>query len=188
MITVLYTHQSKKLELELDPERPISHLMDRLEEITDVPVGNMKVIFGGKTISTIPAMPIGQSGLKNGSKIMMLGKKVNAAEDSLIQGLKPMRAEFETKKSKLSGLQSQVENYEKGFLQETKSLDKDIMVIAEYSMRLLEKLDGYSIAEEHKIARQKRKDLVREIQTQLDQCDVLRERLKLAPTGQIAKK
>ena len=45
MITVLYTHQSKKLELELDPERPISHLMDRLEEITDVPVGNMKGIF-----------------------------------------------------------------------------------------------------------------------------------------------
>ena len=69
------------------------------------------------------------------------------SEDSLIQGLKPMRAEFETKKSKLSGLLSQVENYEKGFLQETKSLDKDIMVIAEYSMRLLEKLDGYSIAE-----------------------------------------
>ena len=69
------------------------------------------------------------------------------SEDSLIQGLKPMRAEFETKKSKLSGLQGQVENYEKGFLQETKSLDKDIMVIAEYSMRLLEKLDGYSIAE-----------------------------------------
>ena len=69
------------------------------------------------------------------------------SEDSLIQGLKPMRVEFETKKSKLSGLLSQVENYEKGFLQETKSLDKDIMVIAEYSMRLLEKLDGYSIAE-----------------------------------------
>ena len=45
MITVLYTHQSKKLELELDPERPISHLMDRLEEITDVPVGNMKGTF-----------------------------------------------------------------------------------------------------------------------------------------------
>ena len=40
---------------------------------------NILVIFGGKTISTIPAMPIGQSGLKNGSKIMMLGKKVNAA-------------------------------------------------------------------------------------------------------------
>ena len=32
-------------------------------------------------------MPIGQTGLKNGSKIMMLGKKVNAAEDSLIQGI-----------------------------------------------------------------------------------------------------
>ena len=58
-----------------------------------------------------------------------------------------MRAEFETKKAKLEGLASQVDNYEKGFLQETKALDKDIMTIAEYSMRILEKLDGYSIAE-----------------------------------------
>ena len=50
MITVIYTHNSKKLELELDPERPVSHLMDRLEEITDVPVGNMKgLIFINKS-------------------------------------------------------------------------------------------------------------------------------------------
>ena len=92
-------------------------------------------------------MPIGQTGLRNGSKIMMLGKKVNPAEDGLIQGLKPMRQEFETKQAKLGALASQVENYERGFLQETKSLDKDIMIIAEHSMRILEKLDGYSIAE-----------------------------------------
>lgn len=42
MITVIYTHKSKKVGLQLDPERPVSHLMERLEEITDVPVGNMK--------------------------------------------------------------------------------------------------------------------------------------------------
>ena len=58
-----------------------------------------------------------------------------------------MRAEFETKKAKLDGYASLVENYENGFLRETKALDKDIMAIAEYSMRILEKLDGYSIAE-----------------------------------------
>ena len=92
-------------------------------------------------------MPIGQTGLKNGSKVMMLGKKLNPAEDGLIQGLKPLRAEFETKQAKLADLRSQVENYENGFLHETKSLDKNIMVIAEHSMRILEKLDGYSIGE-----------------------------------------
>ena len=58
-----------------------------------------------------------------------------------------MRAEFETKKAKLDGYASLVENYENGFLRETKALDKDIMAIAEYSMRILEKLDGYLIAE-----------------------------------------
>ena len=78
---------------------------------------------------------------------MMLGKKLNPAEDGLIQGLKPLRAEFETKQAKLADLRSQVENYENGFLHETKSLDKNIMVIAEHSMRMLEKLDGYSIGE-----------------------------------------
>ena len=41
-ITVKYMHQTKKYELELDPDRPVQHLMDRLEEITEIPPANMK--------------------------------------------------------------------------------------------------------------------------------------------------
>ena len=41
--------------------------------------------------------------------------------------------------------------------------------------------------QEHKIARQKRKDLVKNIQCDLDRCDVLRDRLKLAPTESARK-
>ena len=41
-ILVAFSHDGKKFELEVDPERPISHLMDRIEELTDVPPGNMK--------------------------------------------------------------------------------------------------------------------------------------------------
>ena len=49
-ILVAFSHDGKKFELEVDPERPISHLMDRIEELTDVPPGNMKGnIYGCNT-------------------------------------------------------------------------------------------------------------------------------------------
>ena len=86
-------------------------------------------------------------GLKGKCKVMVMGKKVNSAEEMLIKGLKPMISDFETKKLKLDDAERQVQNYENGFVQETKPIDKDIMTIAEYSMRTLEKLDGYIIAE-----------------------------------------
>ena len=130
-------------------------------------------------------MPIGQSGLKGKSKVMVMGKKVNSgkgfifflrlpqvyprykesyevrvdfawvdteikpikAEETLINGLKPMKSDYDTKKAKLDAAAGQVKNYENGFLQETKQLDKEIMTIAEYLMRILEKLDGYQIGE-----------------------------------------
>lgn len=58
-----------------------------------------------------------------------------------------MKSDYDTKKAKLDAAAGQVKNYENGFLQETKQLDKEIMTIAEYLMRILEKLDGYQIAE-----------------------------------------
>merc|ERR1711970_1299278 len=99
-------------------------------------------------------------GLKGKCKVMVMGKKVNSAEEILIKGLKPMISDFETKKTKLEDAERQVNNYENGFIQETKPIDKDIQ----------------TIAEEHKVARQKRKDLVKSIQMELDRCDVLRDR------------
>ena len=54
-------------------------------------------------------------------------------------------------------------------------------------MKLLEKLDGLSIGQEHKVAREKRKSLVKDIQKQLDRCDVLRSRLTFTPTGKLTE-
>ena len=44
---------------------------------------------------------------------MMLGKKVNSAEDSIISNLKPIRKDFDTKISKLEQVSESVSNYEK---------------------------------------------------------------------------
>ena len=63
-----------------------------------------------------------------------------------------MKSDYDTKKAKLDAAAGQVKNYENGFLQETKQLDKEIMTIAEYLMRILEKLDGYQIAEVYTVA------------------------------------
>ena len=54
-----------------------------------------------------------------------------------------------------------MENYEKGFVQEKKPVDKDIIAINEFFMKTLEKLDGISIAADLKAARQYRKTMVK---------------------------
>ena len=54
-----------------------------------------------------------------------------------------------------------MENYEKGFVQEKKPIDKEIIAINEFFMKTLEKLDGVSIAADLKAARQYRKTMVK---------------------------
>ena len=181
------SHSNIKYEIDINGDQPMEKLMEKCEELTEVPKENMKILAMGKTISNNPDQPILASGLKNGSKIMMLGKKVNSAEDSIIANLKPIRKDFDTKVAKLEQVAESVENYEKGFVQEKKPIDKLILGITEFFMKLLEKLDGLSIGQEHKVAREKRKSLVKDIQKQLDRCDVLRSRLTFTPTGKLTE-
>ena len=117
---------------------------------------------------------------------MLLGKKVNPAEETFLTVLKPLRSDFDTKVSKLNQSETSVENYEKGFVQEKKPIDKDIISITEFFMKMLEKLDSMAIGQEFKVAREKRKGLVKDIQKQLDRADVLRSRLSISPTGKFA--
>jgi len=98
-------------------------------------------------LEKFPSSSLVSLGLKGKCKVMVMGKKVNSAEEILIKGLKPMISDFETKKTKLEDAERQVNNYENGFIQETKPIDKEIQTIAEFCMRILEKLDGYAIAE-----------------------------------------
>ena len=126
------------------------------------------------------------AGLKDGTKLMLLGKKVNPAEETFLTVLKPLRSDFDTKVSKLNQSETSVENYEKGFVQEKKPIDKDIISITEFFMKMLEKLDSMAIGQEFKVAREKRKGLVKDIQKQLDRADVLRSRLSISPTGKFA--
>ena len=105
---------------------------------------------------------------------MVLGKKCSAAEDAIISQLRPLRKDFDNKVAKLDqsgnipikivhyfNLAVSVENYEKGFVQEKKPVDKDIIAINEFFMKTLEKLDGISIAGVLKAARQYRKTMVK---------------------------
>ncbi|CBY17924.1 unnamed protein product [Oikopleura dioica] len=119
---------------------------------------------------------------------MVLGKKCSAAEDAIISQLRPLRKDFDNKVAKLDQSAVSVENYEKGFVQEKKPVDKDIIAVNEFFMKTLEKLDGISIAADLKAARQYRKTMVKDIQAQMDRADSLRTRLTFSPTGEFAKK
>ena len=63
-VLVAFSHDGKKFEIEVDPQRPISHLMDRIEELTDVPPANMK---GKYDIYNIPSY------LKNDGIFLVIG-------------------------------------------------------------------------------------------------------------------
>lgn len=184
-VKLILSHQSARHEILVDADKEIIHLMEKLEEITEIPTENMKVIANGKTISAQPNISITAAGLKSGNKLMLLGKKVNSAEETFLSSLKPIRIDFEKKVIKLDQSAASVENYEKGFVQEKKQIDKDIISVTEFFMKTLEKLDGMTIGQEFKVAREKRKSLVKEIQKQLDRADILRNRLSFSPTGKL---
>ena len=42
LLKLVLSYENKKHELEVDPTKPVKHLMEMLEEITDIPPANMK--------------------------------------------------------------------------------------------------------------------------------------------------
>ena len=62
LIKLFLNHQSARHEIVIDPAREIHHLMEKLEELTEIPKENMKVIGNGKTVSGKPELSIQDSG------------------------------------------------------------------------------------------------------------------------------
>lgn len=57
------SHSNIKYEIDINGDQPMEKLMEKCEELTDVPKENMKILAMGKTISNIPDKPILASGI-----------------------------------------------------------------------------------------------------------------------------
>ncbi|XP_064597054.1 BAG family molecular chaperone regulator 1-like [Liolophura sinensis] len=132
----------------------VKHLAKRVEEMTGVPPASQRLIFKGKSLKDPNALLV-PDGIKNGSKIMLIGKKLVAGETEEIQKLSKMEAAIVKEEKKLSEITSDLDGIHRGFLH------KDL----QHTGKMHQKLE-------------QRKSLVTRIQTLLNRCDGLEHGLE----------
>lgn len=74
--TVSVSHKGKSYTVQVDLTDTVSSFQAQLEELTSVPVENQKLLFKGKKASAKGDDIIEVFGLKDGTKVQMLGSTV----------------------------------------------------------------------------------------------------------------
>ncbi|XP_067667619.1 BAG family molecular chaperone regulator 1-like isoform X2 [Haliotis asinina] len=161
----------------------VRHLTEAVADLTEIPQANQRLIFKGRSLTKLDES-LTSLGVKQGSKIMLLGKKPESVDVVDEQKLKKAEAELERLSKTLSDITHELDGINKGFLekklqsQALQKLGKQIRAMSEAFMKLLESLDALRFAEDNKGPRIKRKNMVDRIQKYLDRCDLLAEGVK----------
>mmetsp|Transcript_10137 Transcript_10137/g.25994 ORF Transcript_10137/g.25994 Transcript_10137/m.25994 type:complete len:208 (-) Transcript_10137:1447-2070(-) len=181
-VTVKYGKEVHTIELE--DGMTVGGLCDRLADVVGVPRHLQKVIFKGKSVQP----PTGDDAdpvltelfkLKEGSKLMLLGRKVDPAREELMQVLRAEDTTTEGVNDQLDGVEAQLDRVEKGFADHLngKACDPLRLQIASCVEDLekgLERLDGAKVQPSD---RELRKASVVKIQGVLMRADALSERV-----------
>ena len=72
-IEIIVSHRGSQHHLSLLPTDTIALLHARLEELTSVPPSLQKLLYKGKKANLQDTDTLAQAGLKNGTKVQMLG-------------------------------------------------------------------------------------------------------------------
>ncbi|KAL4237662.1 BAG molecular chaperone regulator 1 [Mactra antiquata] len=184
-LTVKVIHGPKKYDVKLQlPEHEagdalcVKHLTDAVFSLTEIPADSQKLIYKGKSLNN-PKDELVAVGLKNGVKVMLIGKKPTPVEDVNIRAMNEVEKNIEKFSKKLSDITYELDGIHRGYLNKeqepdaVKVLEKKLAGIAENLMRLLEKLDSLRFEEDNVGARGKRKTLVNQIQVLLNRIDGL---------------
>jgi len=91
-ISLVITHKTTQYPLSLSPSETFANLQTRLHELTSVPPPLQKLLYKGKKTPATSEYTIEEAGLKDGTKIMLLGSTVQD-----IDGLKATEAEKKRK-------------------------------------------------------------------------------------------
>ncbi|XP_060085612.1 BAG family molecular chaperone regulator 1-like [Ylistrum balloti] len=182
-LEVVYGSRKHQVEVSLPPGQAgdvltVRHLREEVQKLTDVPAENQKLIFKGKSL-TDSEKSLSEFGLKNGVKVMLIGKKPVPKDDPEMLGLKKVETSLAKEEEKFSVVIYRLDGIHRGFLDEQKKrdtlvqLDKELAQIIENFERMLESLDCLRFDEFNKEGRAKRKSTVDRIQTLLARCDGL---------------
>ncbi|KAL4635243.1 BAG family molecular chaperone regulator 1 [Arapaima gigas] len=182
ILTLTVSYGSAKLSVpvpgrEADGAEPgLAELAAALERLTGVPVASQRIIHRGRTLKEME-QSLSSLGIKQGSKLMMIGKRNSPEEEAELKKLKDIEKTVEQTAKKLENVDGELTGLKNGFLpkdlqaQAMSKLDQRVKAVAEQFMKLLELMDAMSLPENFNDCRMKKKGLVKMVQSCLAQCD-----------------
>ncbi|XP_040289038.1 BAG family molecular chaperone regulator 1 isoform X2 [Bufo bufo] len=183
VVTITHGSEKHKLQVEAEEDHNEPTLQDMalsVEKVTGVPLASQKLIYKGKSLKEMQ-QKLSVLGIKNGCKVMLIGKKNCPEEESELKKLKDFERSVEQIANKVEDVNKELLAIQKGFL--TKSLqvealgklDKRIKTTVEQFMKVLEQIDSMTMPENFCDCKMKRKGLVQKVQGLLAQCDTVEE-------------
>ncbi|KGL79170.1 BAG family molecular chaperone regulator 1, partial [Tinamus guttatus] len=161
-----------------DGEPTLQDMALLIEQVTGVPVPFQKLIYKGKSLKEME-QPLSALGVKNGCKVMLIGKRNSPEEEAELKKLKDLEKSVDQIANKLEEVNKEFTSIQKGFLpkdlqaEALKKLDKRIKGIAEQFMKILEQIDAINLPENFSDCKLKKKGLVKRVQAFLAQCDTV---------------
>ncbi|XP_052473521.1 BAG family molecular chaperone regulator 1-like isoform X1 [Carassius gibelio] len=177
-VTVAYgsTKHNITLTAQDGHEALLKDLCEALTEATGVPIPSQKVIFKGKSLKEMEE-PLSSFGIRQGCKLMMIGKRNSPEEEGELKKLKDIEKSVEQTAKKLEKVDGELTGLKNGFLakelqaEALNKLDHRVKVAAEQFMKILEEIDGMNLPETYSDSRMKKKGLVKTVQGFISQCD-----------------
>uniref|UniRef100_A0A670JN52 BAG family molecular chaperone regulator 1 n=1 Tax=Podarcis muralis TaxID=64176 RepID=A0A670JN52_PODMU len=132
-----------------------------IEQVTGVPISFQKLIYKGKSLKEME-QPLATFGVKNGCKVMLIGKRNSPEEETELKKLKDLEKSVEQIAKKIEDVNKELGGIQKGFLAKNlqtealNQLDKRIKGTAEQFMKILEQIDAIMVPELWKGGRNKR--------------------------------
>ncbi|XP_067860787.1 BAG family molecular chaperone regulator 1 [Heptranchias perlo] len=180
-LTLMHGSSKHKIEISAEQEGCEPTLQDMatvIAQVTGVPQQLQKLIFKGKSLKEME-QPLSVLGVKNGCKIMMIGKKNSPEEEAELKKLKELEKSTEQLSHKLEEINGELTGIQNGFLARDlqsaalSKLEKKVKSTAEQCMKFIEQIDAMSLPDDFSDCRHRRKGLVKNVQTYLAQCDVI---------------
>ncbi|XP_029110953.1 BAG family molecular chaperone regulator 1 [Scleropages formosus] len=179
-LTLNVSYGSSKLSVAVPArdgaEPELAELAAALERLTGVPVASQRIIYRGRTLKEMD-QSLSSLGVKQGSKLMMIGKRNSPEEEAELKKLKDIEKSVEQMAKKLEKVDGELMGLKNGFLakdlqaQALSKLDQRVKGAAEQFMKLLEQMDAMILPENFSDCRVKKKGLVKTVQSCLAQCD-----------------
>uniref|UniRef100_A0A803JFR7 Zinc finger protein 830 n=1 Tax=Xenopus tropicalis TaxID=8364 RepID=A0A803JFR7_XENTR len=123
-----------------------------VEQVTGVPLNSQKLICKGKSLKEME-QTLSVLGVKNGCRVMLIGKRNSTEEESELKKLKDLEKSVELMTTKLEDVNKELLRIQKGFLNKSLQaetlikLDKRIKTTMEQFMKILEQIDSMKVAE-----------------------------------------